>query len=96
MSEPAFCWLRRCDTYLVVRDSRYSVAGNGPPLPVRAYPQLGVHLVLRDNLAREDVAHEQVVVHRLRDDLCDRRRVELNEAVVLRLSGLAYVTVQHT
>ena len=89
MSERA-CWcIRRCDTYLVVSDSRYSVAGNGPPLSVRAYPELGVHLVLRDDLARENVAHEQVVVHRLRDDLCDRGRVELDEAVVLRLSSLA-------
>ena len=67
----------------------HTVARNLPPLPVRANPELWMHLVLRDDLAREDVAHEQVIVHRLRDDLCDRGRVELDEAVVLRLSSLA-------
>ena len=68
--------------YLVVCYPRYTIAGNRPPLPVRANPQLGVHLVLGDDLACEDMAHEQVVVHRLRNDLRDRRGVELNEGIV--------------
>ena len=57
-------------------------------LPVRADPELGVDLVLGDHLAAEDVAHEEVVVHGLSDDLGDRRGVEFEEGVVLRFAGL--------
>ena len=47
-----------------------------------------MHLVLGNYLAREDMAHEEVVVHGLRYDLRDRRRVELEECIVLMLASL--------
>ena len=65
-----------------MRNTRNTIARNGPPLPIRSNPELRVHLVLRDHLACEDMAHEEIVVHRLGDDLGNGRRVELNEAVV--------------
>ena len=61
----------RDQTYPVVCDTRDAIAGDRPPLPVRADPELGVHLVLGDDFARKDMAHEEVVVHGLRDDASD-------------------------
>ena len=75
-------WKGPTTTYLVMLHTRHTVLRDRSPLPVRANPQLGVHLVLGDDLACEDMTHEQVVVHRLRNDLRDRRGVELNEGVV--------------
>ena len=43
-----------------------------------------MHFVFRNDFASQDVAHEQVIVHRLRDDLCDGRRRKLDEPVVFR------------
>lgn len=62
--------------------------GHSPPFPVRSNPQLRVHLVLGDDFALHDVTVEEVVVHRVGDDLSHRRRVELDETVVLGLAGL--------
>ena len=52
-------------------------------LLIRSYPQLGMNLGFRNESAFENVTHEEVIVHRLRDDLCDSSRVELDETVVL-------------
>ena len=71
-----------------MRYPSHAVAGYWPPLSVRADPELGMHLVLGNYLAREDMAHEEVVVHSLRYDLRDRRRVELEERIMLRLASL--------
>ena len=43
-----------------------------------------MHFVFGDDLASQNVTHEQVIVHRLRDDLGDRRRRKLDESVVFR------------
>ena len=69
-------------THAVVFDARDAIAGHAPPATVRADPELRVHLSGRDELAREDVAAEQVVVHRFRDDLSDCIGFELDEGVV--------------
>ena len=45
-------------------------------------------LILRYHLAFEYMSHEQIVVHRLRNDLRDGGRVELEECIMFRLSGL--------
>ena len=76
-------------TYLVVRNSGHTIARYTAPFPVRSHPELRVHLVLRDELACEDVARQQVVVHGLRDDFRDRRGVELDERVVFRFPRLS-------
>lgn len=55
-----------------MRNTRDAITGNRPPLPVRPNPELGVHLVLGDDLAREDVAHEEIVVHCVGDNPGDR------------------------
>ena len=52
------------------------------PFSVRTDPELGMYFVLRNNLAREDVPHEKIVVHGLRNNFSDFRRIEFNEAVV--------------
>ena len=71
-----------------MRNTRNTIARNGPPLPVRPNPELRVHLVLRDHLACEDMAHEEIVVHRVSDNPGDGGRIEFDETVVLRLAGL--------
>lgn len=52
------------------------------PFPVRTDPEFRMYLILRDDLASENVSHKEVVVHGLRDDFSNLRRVELNEGVV--------------
>ena len=47
-----------------------------------------MHFLLGYHLAPQDVAHEEVVVHRVGDDLGDGGRVEFDEAVVLGFTGL--------
>ena len=74
--------------HLVVRDTRDAVTGDRPPLPVRPNPELGMDLVFGDDLACQDVAHEEVVVHRVGDDSGDGGRIELDEGVMLGLAGL--------
>lgn len=68
--------------YLVVLYTGYPVPRDDTPLPVRPDPKFRMDLVLGDHLARQDVPHEQVVVHCICDDLGDGRRVEFNEGVV--------------
>jgi hypothetical protein len=58
------------------------VSWDGLPFFICTYPQLGVHLLFGYYLALEYMAHQQVVIHCLCDNLRDRCRVELNEAVV--------------
>lgn len=55
---------------------------DSPPLPIRTYPKLGVHALLRDEFAGEDVPEKEVVVHRFDDYFCDGEGGELEEAVV--------------
>ena len=47
-----------------------------------------MHLRFRDDSAFENVAHEEVIVHRLRDDLRHPTGIELDESVVFRTSRL--------
>jgi hypothetical protein len=47
-----------------------------------------MNLILGYHLAFEYMSHEQIVVHRLCNDLRDGGRVELEERIVFRLSGL--------
>jgi hypothetical protein len=63
---------------------REAIRGHEAPLAIRTYPEFRMHFVFRDNFAGQDVTHEQIIVHRLRDDLCDRRRRKLDESVVFR------------
>jgi succinylarginine dihydrolase len=63
--------------------ARHARRGHLAPLAVRANPQLGVHLIAGDELAAQDVPHEEVVVHHLRDDLRNGGGVELEEGIVL-------------
>ena len=58
------------------------------PLPVRTDPEFGMHFILGYHLARQNVAHEQVVVHGLCDNFRHRGRVELDERIVFRTTGL--------
>ena len=52
-------------------DTRDAIAGDRPPLPVRADPEFGMDLVLGNDFARKNMAHEKVVVHGLGDDASD-------------------------
>ena len=61
----------------------YPVPRDDTPLPVRTDPELRVYFVFGDHLARQDMPHEQVVVHCVCNDLGDGRGVELNEGIVL-------------
>ena len=61
----------RHQTYPIVCDTGDAITRYGPPLSVRADPELGMDLVLGDDFARKNVAHEEVVVHGLRDDASD-------------------------
>lgn len=83
------CVLKWGRIYLVVPHPGYTLLGDRSPFSICAHPQLWVDLVLGYHLASEYMSHEQVVVHRLCDDLCDRGRVEFEEGIVFRLSGLA-------
>jgi hypothetical protein len=47
-----------------------------------------MNLFYWDDLAFQNVTHEQVVVHGLRNDLRNRERVELNEGVMFRSASL--------
>ena len=63
---------------------REAICGHDTPPTIRTYPELRMHFVFWNDLASQNVAHEQVIVHRLRDDLCDGRRCKLDEPVVFR------------
>lgn len=58
------------------------ISWDGLPLFIGTYPQLGVHLLLGYYLALKYMAHQQIVIHCLCDNLRDRRRVELDKTVV--------------
>ena len=74
-------------TDLVVLRLREVIRGHDTPT-IRTYPELRMHFVFRNDLASQNVAHEQVIVHRLRDYLCDGRRCKLDEPVEFRPTGL--------
>ena len=76
------CGAKKMHAHLVVLYPRYATRRYSSPLFVRADPELGMDLVFWDDFASEDVPHEKVIVHRLGNDLCDRRRLELNESVM--------------
>jgi len=69
---------------LVVLLLREAIRGHDTPPTIRTYPELRMHFVFWNDLASQNVAHEQVIVHRLRDDLCDGRRCKLDEPVMFR------------
>lgn len=55
---------------------------------VRSDPKTWVNLIVRNNLAHENVSGKEVVVHGFLDDLGDGSVGEFNESVVLGGSGL--------
>lgn len=67
---------------------RKSPGRHWSPLPVGTDPKLRVDFVFGNDLALQKVAVQQVVVHGLRDDFGDGRRLEFDEAVVFRLASL--------
>jgi len=67
---------------------RKAIRRDDAPSAVRTHPELWVNFVFRDDLANQDMAHEQIIVHRLRNDLSDGRRDKLDEAVVFRFALL--------
>lgn len=74
--------------YLVVLHPGYTISGDGSPFSICTHPQLWVNLILGYHLTFEYMSHEQVVVHRLRNDLRDGGRVKLEECIMFRLAGL--------
>lgn len=76
------------EAHLVSPCSVLARLGHDAELAVRADPQFRVNLVVRHDLADEDVSQEEVVVHRLLDNLRHRGVLELDERVVLRCAGL--------
>lgn len=77
--------------HLVVLHPSYPISGDWSPFSIGTDPELWMDLVLGDHLASEDMSQEQIVVHRLRHDLRDRGRIELEERIVFRLAGLENV-----
>lgn len=59
-------------TNLVVFDSCDAISWNRSPFPVRTDPELRMYLVVGNNFTPQDVTHNQVVVHRIGDNLGDR------------------------
>lgn len=68
--------------YLVVFSEGKTGAWNYSPFTVSTDPEFRMDLVLGDEFTPEDVAHEEVVVHGVCDDLGDRRGVEFDVAKV--------------
>jgi hypothetical protein len=56
-------------TNLIVLHACYPVSRNDSPFAICANPEFRVHFFLRDHVALDDVAHEEVVVHCVCDDL---------------------------
>jgi hypothetical protein len=59
-------------TNLVVLNSRDTISWNRSPFPICTDPELGMHLIVGNNFTSQDMPHNQVVVHGVRDDLGDR------------------------
>jgi hypothetical protein len=52
---------------------REAIRWHYTPFTICTYPQLWVYFVFRNDFARQDVTHDQVIVHRFRNDLGDGR-----------------------
>ena len=74
--------MERRETHPLVAQLLDTRPGDFTELLVRADPELGVDFVLGHQLAFEQVAHEEVVVHCLCDDLGDRLGGHLDVCVV--------------
>lgn len=61
--------LRYIWSYLIVLYSRKPVPRYWSPLPIGTNPELWVDLVLGDEFTSQDVAHKEIVVHCIRNDL---------------------------
>ena len=68
--------------------SLHSAFRHRPEFPIRPHPHLRVDLLARHDFALQEMAVQQVVVHRLADDLRDGRVLELDEGIVLGSPGL--------
>ena len=66
----------------------YTVGWDLPPSSVRPNPKIGMDFVLGNDLALQEMSHDQIVIHRFADNLRNRGRVEFDETVVLRSTGL--------
>ena len=82
--------MRVNDAYFVVLNACYAVSRYGPPFFVRADPKLGVDLIFGNDFTGQNVAHKEVVVHSLGNDLGDRRGFKLDEGIVSRVTSLTY------
>ena len=75
--------IRRTDAHLILVHPLNSVSWHFSELPVRTDPEFRVDLFFWYDLAPQKTAHKKVVIHRLGDDLCNGRRRELDECIVL-------------
>lgn len=76
------------ETHGIPLDGINATLGHWTELAVGSDPHLGVNLIVGYDLADEDVTREEVVVHRLVNDLSDRGVGEFDEGVVLGGAGL--------
>lgn len=60
-------------TDLVVLRLRKAIRGHHAPFAVRTHPEFWVNVIFRDNLTSQNMAHEQIIVHRFRNDLSNGR-----------------------
>jgi hypothetical protein len=91
-------------TDFVVFYTCYTVVGNDSPFAISAYPEVRMNFFRWDDLAFQNVTHEQVVVHCLCYNFRDCEGIEFEESVMLRSAGLngracqkkrLYKTVMH-
>ena len=75
-------------TYLVVVYTGNAVARNSSPFSICTHPEGWMDFVFGDHFAYKNMTHEEIVIHRLCDNLRDRRRLKLDETVMFRPSGL--------
>lgn len=68
--------------YLIMPDPRDTVARNGPPLSIRTNPELWMYFIFRNDFACENVAHEEIIVHGLCDNLSYGRGVKFDKRVM--------------
>jgi hypothetical protein len=74
------CNVKKTD--LVVLRLREAIRWHYTPFAICTYPQLWMHFVFRNDFARQDMTHEQVIVHRFCNDLGDGRRCEFDKSIV--------------
>lgn len=80
--------IREVNTYSSSNDSILPTFRDDSEYSIGSDPHLGMNLIIRNNLAHENVTGEQVVVHGFLNDDSDGRVGELEEGVMFRRSSL--------